>query len=389
MPEVILVTGGAGFIGSNFLRHLLEERPGMQAVNLDALTYAGSAGTLADLITNENHTFVEGDIGDRELVAGLLSKHEPSAVINFAAETHVDRSIGSPERFVRTNIVGTFNLLDSTLDYWRKLDSEPQRRFRFVQISTDEVYGSTEAGCFTERSSYAPNSPYAASKASGDHLARAYHRTYGLPTLTIHPSNNYGPYQYPEKLIPLMTLHALDGRDLPVYADGANVRDWICVDDCCWAILNALEQGRAGECYNVGARNQLSNLEVVRSICKHLETLIPASQNPRLQERGVQAYVDLIRFVKDRPGHDRRYAVDPSKIERDLGWKPLESFETGLVKTVRWYFQNRKWCEQVRDDTYWEWLNSNYSDRRRVSGEGDHIGRRVRDATVPAHAGNL
>lgn len=391
MPEVILVTGGAGFIGSSFVRHILEMRPGLVVLNLDALTYAGSTVNLIDLRPNHNHILVHGDIADRELVARLLRRYQPSAVIHFAAETHVDRSIRSPEQFVRTNIVGTFELLQASLGYWQHLDSQRKECFRFLQISTDEVYGSAkrDGRAFTEDTAYAPNSPYSASKASADHLVRAYHHTYDLPTLGVTPCNNYGPNQYPEKLIPLMILNALVGLDLPIYADGANVRDWLYVQDNCRAILAVIEGGRPGETYNVGGRTEKSNIDVVHAICKQLEISLPAQRNQRLQRRGVQDYVDLIRFVEDRPGHDQRYAIDPTKIETELGWRPLETFETGLEKTVSWYLHNNEWCQQICDDYYRAWLERNYATRRKVSHEGDHPGRGRGDAPVPAHAGRL
>ena len=293
-----------------------------------------------------------------------MDKYQPAAIVNFAAETHVDRSILSPASFVQTNVVETCALLDVALEYWRSLDPLRQQAFRFLHISTDEVYGSLEGGgFFTEQSPYAPNSPYAASKAAADHFARAYHKTYGLPVIRVHPSNNYGPYQHPEKLIPLMILRALEGVPLPVYGDGQNVRDWLYVEDCCDAILAALEKGQPGRAYNVGARNERSNLEIVRTVCRTLDDMLPPAANPRLKGRRPGTYDDLITFVKDRPGHDRRYAIDPTVIETELGWRAKEPFDTGICKTVRWYLSNGQWCEQVRGEEYREWVRANYGER--------------------------
>ncbi len=342
--RAILVTGGAGFIGSNFVFGLLEAG-GFEVVNLDALTYAGNAETLAPILDDPNHVFVEGNIGDRALVGRLLAEHRPDAIVNFAAETHVDRSIDDPGRFVRTNVVETLELLEATLEYWGTLRGRTRDAFRFLHVSTDEVYGSLgKEGFFTEETPYGPNSPYAASKAASDHLVRAYHHTYGLPAITVNCSNNYGPRQFPEKLIPLTIHNALRGKPIPVYGDGGNVRDWLYVQDHCRAVLKVLEGGRVGETYNVGGHNQKTNLEVVRTICSLLDKLVPGSS--------FVAHASLITFVEDRPGHDRRYAIDASKIRRELGWVPRETFESGMKKTVRWYLDNQEWCERVLSGAY-------------------------------------
>jgi dTDP-glucose 4,6-dehydratase len=333
----VLVTGGAGFIGGNFVLGAVGR---FKVVNLDALTYAGSPETLAAVAGEPDHVFARGRIGDRELVAGLLAEHSPWTVVNFAAETHVDRSIDGPAEFVRTNVVETQGLLGTVLDYWNGLDGAEKEGFRFLQISTDEVYGSLgPAGLFTEESPYKPNSPYSASKAASDHFVRAYHHTYGLPTLTTNCSNNYGPYHFPEKLIPLMILTALRGDPLPVYGDGQQIRDWLYVGDHCRAIERVLEAGTPGEVYNVGGHNERTNLEVVETICALLDELVPDSP--------YAPHASLVTFVEDRPGHDRRYAIDAGKIERELGWVPSETFESGMEKTVRWYLENREWCENV------------------------------------------
>ena len=342
--QTVLVTGGAGFIGGNFVLGLMAA--GLtKVVNLDALTYAGNLDTLIPIWENPEHTFVRGSIGERPLVAELLEEHRPDAVVNFAAETHVDRSIDEPGGFIQTNVVGSFELLEAVRTYWSGLDSTGRRGFRFVHVSTDEVYGSLgETGSFTEETPYRPNSPYAASKAASDHLVRAYQRTYGLPTITTNCSNNYGPYQFPEKLIPLTIHNGLKGRPLPVYGDGSNVRDWLYVEDHCRAIWQVLVKGRVGEAYNIGGHNEKTNLEVVHTICALLDDLAPDS--PFIPHRS------LITFVKDRPGHDYRYAMDASKIERELGWAPRESFESGMEKTVRWYLENQEWCERVLSGAY-------------------------------------
>jgi dTDP-glucose 4,6-dehydratase len=342
--QAILVTGGAGFIGGNFVLDLVEAG-GYKVVNLDALTYAGNIDTLSSVLENPYHVFVRGRIGDRDLVERLLAKYRPAAIVNFAAETHVDRSIDGPMAFFQTNVVETLELLETALAYCSGLEGEERLGFRFLHVSTDEVYGTLgSTGSFTEETAYRPNSPYAASKAASDHLVRAYHHTYGLPTLTTNCSNNYGPYQFPEKLIPLMIYNALRGEPLPVYGDGQQVRDWLYVKDHCQAVLKVLEHGRVGEVYNVGGQNERTNLEVVRAVCSLLDELVPDS--PHVPHKS------LIAFVEDRPGHDRRYAMDASKIERELGWTPDETFESGMEKTVRWYLENRAWCEGVLSGSY-------------------------------------
>ena len=338
----LLVTGGAGFIGGNFVLGAVGR---FKVVNLDALTYAGNPRTLSPVADDPDHAFVRGSIGDRDLVARLLAEHGPVAVVNFAAETHVDRSIDGPSVFVQTNVVETQGLLDAALEHWRGLEGEAREAFRFLHVSTDEVYGTLgPTGLFTEESPYRPNSPYSASKAASDHFVRAYHHTYGLPTLTTNCSNNYGPYHFPEKLVPLMILSALRGDPLPVYGDGRQVRDWLYVRDHCRAIERVLEAGRPGEVYNVGGHNERTNLEVVRTICALLDALVPNSPHA--------PHESLITFVEDRPGHDRRYAINAGKIERELGWTPEETFESGMEKTVRWYLRNREWCEDVLSGGY-------------------------------------
>ena len=338
-----LVTGGAGFIGGNFVLDAVAS--GIRVVNLDALTYAGNLDTLSPLDGNPDHVFVQGDIGDRALVARLLAEHRPQAVVNFAAESHVDRSIDGPAAFVQTNVVGTFNLLEAAREYYRGLEGGAQAAFRFLHVSTDEVYGSLgDQGKFTEETPYAPNSPYSASKAASDHLVRAYHHTYGLPVLTTNCSNNYGPFQFPEKLIPLVILKALAGDPLPVYGDGRNVRDWLFVKDHCAAIRRVLEAGRIGETYNVGGDAERQNIEVVKAICALLDQRRPRDDG---QPRESQ-----ITFVKDRPGHDRRYAIDASKIQSELGWQPTVDFEQGMAATVDWYLANEAWVRRVLDGSY-------------------------------------
>jgi dTDP-glucose 4,6-dehydratase len=340
--QTILVTGGAGFIGGNFVLDLVG---GYKIINLDALTYAGNLDTLAPVSDNPDHVFVRGNIGDRSLVGRLLAEYRPRALVNFAAETHVDRSIDRPGAFVQTNVVETLELLEAALAYWEGLEGEERVRFRFLHVSTDEVYGTLgPTGYFTEETAYRPNSPYAASKAASDHLVRAYHHTYGLPTLTTNCSNNYGPYQFPEKLIPLMIYNALRGEPLPVYGDGRQIRDWLYVKDHCRAVLQVLEEGRPGEMYNVGGHNERTNLEVVKTICALLDELAPDSPHA--------PHESLISFVEDRPGHDRRYAIDAGKIERELGWTPEETLESGMEKTVRWYLENGAWCEGVLSGSY-------------------------------------
>ncbi|KRA51767.1 dTDP-glucose 4,6-dehydratase [Pseudoxanthomonas sp. Root630] len=338
-----LVTGGAGFIGGNFVLRAIAR--GVKVVNLDALTYAGNRDTLATVQDNPLHVFVEGDIGDRALVARLLAEHRPDAVVNFAAESHVDRSIDGPSAFIQTNVVGTLGLLESVRDYWKGLEGAARDQFRFLHVSTDEVYGSLgDTGKFTETTPYAPNSPYSASKAASDHLVRAFHHTYGLPVLTTNCSNNYGPYHFPEKLIPLIIARALAGEPLPVYGDGKNVRDWLFVGDHCQAIRTVLENGRVGETYNVGGNAEMQNLEVVHAICALLDARVPrADGKPRSSQ---------ITFVADRPGHDRRYAIDASKLRDELGWEPEYTFEQGIAETVDWYLANQAWVKRVLDGSY-------------------------------------
>ncbi len=350
---MILVTGGAGFIGSNFVLDWLAaaDEP---VINLDALTYAGNLENLASLQGNPRHVFVHGDIGDFALVAGLLAQHQPRAIVNFAAESHVDRSIHGPEDFVQTNIVGTFRLLEAVRAYWGGLDVADQAAFRFLHVSTDEVYGSLakDDPPFSETHRYEPNSPYSASKAASDHLVRAYHHTYGLPVLTTNCSNNYGPYHFPEKLIPLVIHNALAGKPLPIYGDGQQVRDWLYVTDHCSAIRRVLAGGRPGETYNVGGWNEKPNLDVVHTLCAILDELSPRTDG--------QPYRAQITYVTDRPGHDRRYAIDAGKIERELGWKPAETFETGICKTVQWYLDNQAWVGNVTSGAYRDWVGKQY-----------------------------
>jgi dTDP-glucose 4,6-dehydratase len=344
--DTIVVTGGAGFIGSNFVRHALA-RTGARVVVLDKLTYAGNLESLADVSADPRYAFVQADIADREAVRAVFREHRPQAVVNFAAETHVDRSIDDPASFVRTNVTGAFELLEAARLFLRQ---NPSDAFRFLHVSTDEVYGTLGAtGAFSEETPYAPNSPYAASKAGADHLARAYHETYRLPVLLTNCSNNYGPYQFPEKLIPLMILNAAEGRSLPIYGDGANVRDWLYVEDHCEGILLVLRDGAPGQKYNIGGGNERTNLQVVDALCAALEAARPAAANPALAGR---PYAALKTFVPDRPGHDRRYAIDASKIRRELGWAPRHAFEDGLRETVRWYLANRPWCEAVQSGKY-------------------------------------
>lgn len=340
MTQTYLVTGGAGFIGANLVHHVLEARPTARVVVLDKLTYAGNLDNLEPVAGDPRFEFVKGDICDRELVRALYERVRPDFVFNLAAESHVDRSIDGPAVFMTTNVMGTFEMLDAALRMTRQ---HPDRAFRFVHVSTDEVFGSLgAAGYFTEASQYQPNSPYSASKAGADHIARAYHHTYGLPVITTNCSNNYGPYQFPEKLIPLVTLNALEGKPLPVYGDGQNIRDWLWVKDHCEALLVAAERGKPGETYNVGGNSERTNLSVVETICGALDALRPKEK----------PYRDQITFVKDRPGHDRRYAIDASKIQRELGWKPSMTFESGIRKTVEWYLANRSWCDRITAGTY-------------------------------------
>ena len=352
--SAILVTGGAGFIGSNFVLQWVSNEHAPVVV-LDSLTYAGNLSNLADVSADPRYRFVHGDIGDRETVRELLHRDRPGAIVHFAAESHVDRSIQGPDDFIRTNVNGTFSLLEETRAYWSQLPEDQKSEFRFLHVSTDEVYGSLrpEAPPFSETTAYAPNSPYSASKAASDHLVRAYHHTYGLPTLTTNCSNNYGPYQFPEKLIPLVILHAICGRPIPVYGDGRNVRDWLFVADHCEAIRKVLAEGRIGETYNIGGKNEKPNLEIVTTICSILDELRP--------DDPVVPHGKLITFIKDRPGHDRRYAIDASKIERELGWKPRETFETGIRKTVDWYLANEDWVQGVTSGSYREWMAEQYA----------------------------
>src|SRR5579872_7192079 len=351
MKDTVLITGGAGFIGSNFiLRWMERERSAL--VNLDKLTYAGNLQNLAAVADDRRYEFIQGDIGDRELVRGLLDRCQPRAIVHFAAESHVDRSILGPDDFIRTNIDGTFALLETVRAYWKNLSGNQD--FRFLHVSTDEVYGSLgeDDPPFSETTPYAPNSPYAASKAASDHLVRAYHHTYGLPTLTTNCSNNYGRFQFPEKLIPLMIFNALNGKPLPVYGDGLNVRDWLYVEDHCEAIATVLKHGKPGETYNIGGWNEKKNIDIVHLICDLVDELAGPRGAPRR---------NLVTFVKDRPGHDRRYAMDAKKIERELGWRPKETFETGIRKTVRWYLDNQEWVQGVNTGNYRKWIETQYS----------------------------
>ena len=353
MGRTILVTGGAGFIGANFV--LARVAAGDRIINLDKLTYAGNLQSLASLEGNDQHRFVHGGIEDSVEVARLLKKHQPGAVVHFAAESHVDRSILGPEEFILTNVVGTFRLLEATLEYWRSLPGDQRETFRFLHVSTDEVYGSlgTTDAAFEETTAYSPNSPYSASKAASDHLVRAYHHTYGLPTLTTNCSNNYGPLQFPEKLIPLMILNALAGNPLPVYGDGLNVRDWLYVGDHCEAIATVLARGRVGETYNIGGLNEMSNIDVVSTICDIMDELHPGGR-PHRQH---------ITYVKDRPGHDRRYAINCAKLQGELQWRPRETFATGIRKTVAWYLDHLEWAQAITSGEYRQWMNLNYAAR--------------------------
>ncbi len=353
---MILVTGGAGFIGANFVLDWVAQT-GEAVVNLDKLTYAGNLENLASLQGDSRHIFAQGDIGDHALVSQLLAQHQPRAVLNFAAESHVDRSIHSPEAFIQTNVMGTFQLLEAVRAYWGGLQGDAKAAFRFLHVSTDEVYGSLAATdpAFTETHQYEPNSPYSASKAASDHLVRAYHHTYGLPVLTTNCSNNYGPHHFPEKLIPLMVVNALAGKPLPIYGDGQQIRDWLYVKDHCSAIRRVLEAGRLGETYNVGGWNEMPNLDIVHTVCGLLDSLRPRADG--------QSYATQITYVTDRPGHDRRYAIDASKIERELGWKPAETFATGIAKTIAWYLANPEWVARVQSGAYRDWVDTNYAAR--------------------------
>jgi dTDP-glucose 4,6-dehydratase len=339
--KTFLVTGGAGFIGSNFVLQAIAN--GHRVVNLDLLTYAGNLNNLISIADNANYTFVKADICDAETVGKTLREHKVDTVVNFAAESHVDRSIDNPDAFVKTNVMGTFTMLNQSLHYWREQDEAFKTAFRFLHVSTDEVYGSLgETGLFTEETSYAPNSPYSASKAGSDHLVRAYFHTYGFPVLTTNCSNNYGPYQFPEKLIPVVILKALNGENIPIYGDGKNVRDWLYVEDHCTAIGRVLESGRLGETYNIGGHNEMANIDIVNHICSLLDEFKP----------GAKPYAEQITYVKDRPGHDRRYAIDATKIKDELGWVPAETFETGIRKTVQWYLDHMDWCQQILSGDY-------------------------------------
>lgn len=352
----ILVTGGAGFIGANFVLDWLAQSD-ERVINLDKLTYAGNLENLNSLDGDARHLFVHGDIGDSALIERLLAEHQPRAIVNFAAESHVDRSIHGPEDFIETNIVGTFRLLEAVRAHWKSLAPDAQQAFRFLHVSTDEVYGSLGKNepAFNERHQYEPNSPYSASKAASDHLVRAYHHTYGLPVLTTNCSNNYGPYHFPEKLIPLMIVNALAGKDLPVYGDGQQIRDWLYVKDHCSAIRRVLEAGTVGEVYNVGGWNEKPNLDIVHTVCALLDELRPRADG--------QPYQQQIAYVTDRPGHDRRYAIDATKLADELGWKPAETFETGIRKTVQWYLDNQLWVANIQSGSYREWVEKNYAGR--------------------------
>ena len=359
---MILITGGAGFIGGNFVHHWFDRlaklgQPPEPVVVFDKLTYAGNPATIQAHLDAGRVTLVHADIADRDAVRLALATHRPRAILHFAAESHVDRSIHGPGEFIHTNMLGTFSLLEETRAHWASLEADDKAAFRFLHVSTDEVYGSLSDTdpAFSETTAYAPNSPYSASKAGSDHLVRAYHHTYGLPTLTTNCSNNYGPYHFPEKLIPLMILNALEGKPLPVYGDGLNVRDWLFVRDHCEAICQVLEKGRLGETYNVGGKNEIKNIDVVTTICRKLDALRPRVTGGR--------YEDLITYVTDRPGHDRRYAIDPSKIEREIGWQPVETFTSGIDKTVQWFLDNTAWIESVRSGAYLEWIDTNYQSR--------------------------
>ena len=350
---MILVTGGAGFIGGNFVLDYLANPKVAGLVNLDKLTYAGNLETLKVVEDDPRYQFIQGDIGNTSLISDLLEKYAITAVVNFAAESHVDRSILGPGEFIQTNVVGTFHLLEAVRAYWGKLSSSPKESFRFLHVSTDEVYGTLALSdpAFSETKAYEPNSPYSASKAASDHLVRAWHHTYGLPVLTTNCSNNYGPYHFPEKLIPLVILNAINGKNLPIYGDGQQIRDWLYVKDHCSAIRRVLEKGKVGETYNIGGWNEKTNLEVVHTICQILDSIKPKSNG---------SYADQITYVKDRPGHDRRYAIDASKIERDLGWKPQETFDTGIRKTVEWYLSNTEWTQGVLSGNYQHWIDKQY-----------------------------
>jgi len=351
--KTIIVTGGAGFIGSNFIHYLVSKKVPYKIVIFDKLTYAGHLASLDEPLKRKKMTFVKGDIANKAQVSKLYGQYKPTFVFNFAAESHVDRSIEGPGEFVHTNVFGTFQMLDGARHHYSKLNTEAKKEFRFLHVSTDEVYGTLgKTGLFLETTPYSPNSPYSASKAGADHLVRAYHETYGLPVLLTNCSNNYGPYQFPEKLIPLMVLNALEGKALPVYGDGGNVRDWLYVEDHCEALWTVMKKGKIGEKYNVGGNSEKTNKQVVNTICEMMDKILPAHKNPGLAQKGIKHYADLITFVKDRPGHDRRYAIDASKIKRELGWVPRHSFASGIRTTVEWYLENQEWCDQVQSGSY-------------------------------------
>ena len=373
MSKTILVTGGAGFIGSNFV--LRERMRGERIVNLDLLTYAGNLLNLEQLNGDPEHIFIQGDIRDRELVRRILDGYRPDAVVNFAAESHVDRSIDNPESFIQTNIVGTWRLLDESREYWKKLTAKQREDFRFLHVSTDEVYGSLgpHDPAFTENTPYAPNSPYSASKAASDHLVRSYFHTFGVPALITNCSNNYGPRQFPEKLAPLMILNAIEGKPLPIYGDGLNVRDWLYVDDHCDALRVVLERGKPGHTYNIGGCCEKTNLETVHTLCSLLDEMVPDS--------GYAPHSSLITFVKDRPGHDRRYAIDCARIENELGWRAKETFESGLRKTIRWYLDNRRWVESIKTGAYRDWILKQYGNSV-IHGTGAEAAEEKRQSTT-------
>ncbi|UFH25800.1 dTDP-glucose 4,6-dehydratase [Pseudomonas sp. CIP-10] len=361
---MILVTGGAGFIGSNFVLQWCANG-GEEVLNLDALTYAGNLSNLQSLEGNDQHRFIQGNICDADLLARLFAEHRPRAVVHFAAESHVDRSIAGPEAFIETNVVGTFRLLEAARAHWNQLEGEAKANFRFLHVSTDEVYGTLGSNdpAFTEATPYAPNSPYSASKAASDHLVRSYFHTYGMPVLTTNCSNNYGPFHFPEKLIPLMIVNALAGKALPVYGDGQQIRDWLYVEDHCAGIRRVLEAGACGETYNIGGWNEKANIDIVRTLCTLLDEMAPASERDVINVKTgepVKQYAELITYVTDRPGHDRRYAIDARKIERELGWRPADTFDTGIRKTVQWYLNNQQWVASVMDGSYRDWVAQQY-----------------------------
>lgn len=359
--KVTFVTGGAGFIGSALVRELLKE-PNNKVIVIDKLTYAGNLQSLSSVIDNDRFIFEKYDICDGESMAKLFFKHKPDLLMHLAAESHVDRSIDGPYEFIKTNIIGTYQLLDNALKYYNTLTNEKRRSFRFHHISTDEVYGDLEgeSDLFYETTPYAPSSPYSASKASSDHLVRAWHRTYELPVVVTNCSNNYGPFHFPEKLIPLVILNALDGKKLPIYGDGSQIRDWLYVEDHARALIEVANKGEINETYNIGGHNEMKNIDVVRKICDILDQLEPVKNNPRLKNSGITTYSELITFVDDRPGHDKRYAIDASKIKRELGWQPLETFDSGIEKTIRWYLENQNWVENVKSGEYAKWIESQY-----------------------------